>query len=338
MERYRSHRGAKLLTTLLVLAVSCNVFAQSNRAMPQRLGVHHNSSGAAADSQPRFGVQPSGTSLGFGRVDFPRAASGTAYGLNKKGDVVGVYGPEPPAGYFASFGYWLKGKTFHDLDYPGAALSGPLGINDKRQIVGYYDPAGDGNFHAYLYANSKFTSIDYPGSTGGAALAINDAGAITGTYYDASNQQHGFMLTKGVYTTIDPPGSGSTEPLAINSAGTIVGDYYDAAAQLHGFIYQNGQYTTVDYPGSPDTILSGINDAGQIVGGYGADKVVGGSDWRTPNMFLLDSGQFTPLSVPVDNAQVTIPYAFRGNTFVGFYSDSLGNLYGYEADFGEPAR
>ena len=115
----------------------------------------------------------------------------------------------------------------------------------------------------------------------------------------------------------------------------IVGDYYDAAGQLHGFVYQNGRYTTVDYPGSPDTILSGIDDAGLIVGGYGADKIVGESDWRTPNMFLLDSGQFIPVSVPVDNAQVTISYTFRDKTFVGFYSDSLGNLYGYQAEFGE---
>jgi hypothetical protein len=303
-------------------------------AWPSRIGVHRNPAGAAAPlSGPELSreITTPSTALNFGRIDFPRSPSGTAYGLNAKGDVVGVYGPISPIGYFASYGYVLLGNTYRDFDYPGAVASGPLAINSRRQIVGYYDPNGDENFHAYLYAAGKFTNIDYPGSVGGAGYGINDSGSIVGIYYDSVGLQHGFLLVKGKYTTLDPPGSVSPEPLSINSAGTVVGDYYDAAEQIHGFSYQDGVYTTIDYPGAAGTILSSINDAGQIVGGYGANLMVGNELWRTPNLFLLDQGQFTPLALPVDNAQVSIAYAFNGETFVGFYVDSLDNLYGYQA-------
>lgn len=273
---------------------------------------------------------PQTPGLTFGRIDFPDSPSGTAYGLNGKGDVVGVYGPISPIGYFGSFGYLMKGNKFYDLNYPGAVASGPVGINNKREIVGYYDNDGNDDVHAYLYKGGKFTNIDYPGSTGGAAYAINDSGEVVGTYF--AGVQHAFMLKKGVYTTIDPPDSLDPEPNAINSAGVVVGHYYrNDSPQIHGFIYQNGQFTMVDYPDGSDTILMGINDAGQIVGGYGDDVIIGGIDWATPNMFLLDQGQFTPLTLPVDNAYVTLPYKFKGNSFVGFYVDSLANLYGFEA-------
>jgi hypothetical protein len=317
---------------LSLLSISSFMRAESMRAIPSRLGPAHAAVSTGPKSGPKLSL-PSENAIGitFGRIDYPRSPSGTAYGLNGKDDVVGVWGPISPIGYFGSFGYLLKGNTYHDFNYPGAVASGPIAINTNRQIVGYYDPDGDGNFHAYLYRGGKFTNIDYPGSLGGAAFGINDAGMIIGTYYDASTTaQHGFILSKGIYTTIDPPGSVSTEPLSLNSNGTVVGDYYDSAQNLHGFIYHNGQFATVDYPGSADTILSGINDAGQIVGGYGATITTGAYEWRTPNMFLLSQGQFTPLTLPVDNAQVTIPYAFKGDSVVGFYADSMANLYGYE--------
>jgi probable HAF family extracellular repeat protein len=332
--RSRWFTGKTLFLLLALALVSPCVEAQQLQPdLASRIAIHRSTSGGGLGStyfRLPVEAESAGVSISFGRVDFPRSPSGTAYGLNNKGDVVGVWGPISPIGYFASFGYVLKGNTFHDFNYPNAVASGPMAINDKRQIVGYYDPSGDGNIHAFLYKAAQFTNIDYPGSTGGAAYGINNAGEVVGVYFDALNVQHGFIFKQGVYTTIDPPASVSTEPISLNSSGMVVGDYYDSNQQLHGFIYQNGQFTRVDYPGSPDTILTGINDVGQIVGGYGADTIVGGYDWRTPNMFFLNKGQFTPLTLPVDNAQVTLSYAFKSDSLVGFYADSLANLYGYQ--------
>lgn len=271
------------------------------------------------------------TNLAFGLIDFPRSSASNAFGINSKGDIVGGYGPIPPAGYFETTGYWLKGNTYRTLAYPGAADSAPLSINDKRVIVGFYDLLGDQNFRGYQYKGTEFTLIDYPGAPSTGPLGINNSGEVIGIYFDSSGIQHGFTLKDGVYTMIDVPNSYDTEPRGINSTGVIVGDYYDSGNIQHGFIYQNGQFTTVDYPGVTNTVLTGINDVGQIIGGYGDDMIVAGVEWGTSSIFLLDQGTFTPLALPLGDIQVTWSYTMSGDEFVGFYVDSTGNLFGYQA-------
>ncbi len=197
--------------------------------------------------------------------------------------------------------------------------------------MGWY--AGpDGNPHAFLRTGKNYSNIDHPGSYYTIASNINDAGLIIGTYsQNASDTLHGFVLKKGVYTTLDPDGSIFTEPVGINSNGVIVGFWVDQNQFSHGFAYQNGQFTTIDYPGASNTQLSGINDQGQMVGGYGDAIVVGQHDWPTPNAFFLDQGTFTPIQLPVADAQVTWTDTFVGNEFVGMYIDSLGNMEGFSA-------
>jgi len=68
-----------------------------------------------------------------------------------------------------------------------------------------------------------------------------------------------------------------------------------------------------------------------MVGNYGDDVVIGSGDRTTPNVFLLDNGTYTAFTPPVGDAQVAWVYTLNGNNFVGFYVDSLGNIYGYEA-------
>ncbi len=275
--------------------------------------------------------QSAATNLTFGLIDFPRSTASNAFGINSKGDIVGGYGPMPPAGYFETTGYWLKGNTYRTLAYPGAAYSAPLGLNDKRVIIGFYDLLGDQNFRGYQYKGAEFTTIDYPGAPSTGPLAINNSGEVIGIYVDSSGIQHGFTLKDGVYATIDVPNSYDTEPLGINSTGVIVGDYYDSDNIQHGFVYQNNQFTSVDYPGVTNTVLSGINDVGDIIGHYGDDVIVAGFEWGTSNIFLLDQGTFTPLALPLGDIQVMWSYTMNGDEFVGLYVDSIGNLFGYQA-------
>jgi len=328
-----------LISFLALLAIG--LFAIAGQSQPPTarrasgLGLpNHASSRArqvAQHSKARSRQQPKAVSLSYGLIDFPRSTASTAFGINNKGDVVGGYGPVSPPGWFETTGDWLKSNTFHTLAYPGAAYSAPYGINDKRVIVGFYDLAGDGDARGYQYKAGEFTTIDYPGAPFTGPDAINNSGEIIGIYIDNSDIQHGFTLKNGVYTSIDVPNSYDTEPRGINSEGVIVGDYYDFNNIQHGFIYEGGQFTTVDYPGTTNTVLSGINDAGQIVGTYGDGLIVAGEDWGTSNIFLLDQGTFTPLALPLGDIQVTWSYTMTGNQFVGFYVDSTGNPFGYEA-------
>jgi hypothetical protein len=337
------------LTSFLAL-LAIGIFAISSQSQPPTapraagFGFHKHVGSQARQfphrSKARSKQQPEAVSLSYGLIDFPRSTASNAFGVNSKGDIVGGYGPIPPPLYFETTGYTLKKNTYRTLAYPSAAYSAPYGINDKNVITGIYDTAGDGNFRGYMYKGTQFTNIDYPGAEATGPDAINNSDEIIGIYFDTSNTQHGFTLKKGVYTSFDVPNSYDTEPRGINSAGVIVGDYYDFNNIQHGFIYQGGQFTTVDYPGTTNTVLSGINDAGQIIGTYGDGLTVAGIDWGTSSIFLLDQGTFTPLALPLGDIQVTWSYTMTGNQFVGFYVDSTGNLFGYEAEIanGEVTR
>ncbi len=322
-----------------LLLVALGSFALSSQAQLPTKRISR--SGVKADARasrfappaynPRAAVKPAGVDFSFGLVDFPRSPDSTALGLNSRGDMVGFYGPNVPLYEGTEQSYVLEGNNFQELIYPGASYTGALGINKGRKIVGWYTNPAD-NLHAFLRKGKTYTNIDYPGSDNTTASNINDAGTIIGIWFNNADETvHGFVLTKGVYTTIDVPDALYTEPTAINSAGVIVGEYYGQDFVNHGFIYQKGQFTTVDYPGASNTDLTGINDQGQMVGGYGDDVFVGDGEWSTPYPFLLDQGTFTPLMPPLDDAQVIWTYTLNGNSFVGMYVNSLGNIQGFEA-------
>jgi hypothetical protein len=335
------HKQICLISFLGLLAAG--LLAISGQSQPPSarrvsgLGLQRHASSHArpARQHPRAQnkQQPAAVTLSYGLIDFPRSPASNAFGMNSKGDIVGGYGPlaPPPAFYFETTGYTLKKNTYRTLAYPGAAYSAPYGINDKRVIIGFYDLLGDQNFRGYMYKGTTFTNIDYPGAEATAPSAINNTDEVIGIYFDSSNVQHGFSFKDGDYTSFDVPNSYDTEPWGINSKGVIVGDYYDFNNIQHGFIYQSGQFTTVDYPGTTNTVVSGINDAGQMVGTYGDGVILAGDDWGTSNLFLLDQGTFTPLALPLGDIQVTWSYTMTGNQFVGFYVDSTGTLFGYQA-------
>jgi uncharacterized membrane protein len=339
------HKQICLILFLALLAIG--LFAISGQSQPPTsprasgFGFHKHANSQARRSRQharaRTKQQLDALTLSYGLIDFPRSTASNAFGLNSKGDIVGGYGPVPPPLYFETSGYTLKKNTYRTLAYPGAAYSVPYGINDKRVIAGFYDMVGDQNFRGYMYKGSQFTNIDYPGAPVTGPSAINNSDEIIGIYIDSGNIQHGFTFKDGVYTSIDVPNSYDTEPRGINSKGVIVGDYYDFDNIQHGFIYQGGQFMTVDYPGTTNTVLSGINDAGQIIGGYGDGTIVAGIDWGTSSIFLLDQGTFTPLALPLGDIQITWSYTMNGNEFVGFYVDSTGNLFGYEAQIANGA-
>jgi hypothetical protein len=331
------NRQFSLSTPLLLIAMgllSLSSQAQMPAKRMARFGRRvegQSTAFAPAAARPHATFGQSGLNFTFGLIDFPRSPDTVATGLNSRGDVVGLYGPNLPVYEGTEQSYALERNTFQQLIYPGATYTLGQGINKSRRIVGWYSNS-DGNAHAFLRKGKDYVNIDHAGSDNTIASNINDAGEIVGTYYqNTTGTVHGFVLTKGVYTTIDPDGSIWTEPLGINSNGVIVGFWVDQDQFSHGFAYQNGQFTTVDYPGASNTQLSGINDQGQMVGGYGDDVIIGAFDWPIPNPFFVDQGTFTSIQLPVDDALVTWTGTLNGNQFVGLYIDSLGDIYGYEA-------
>ncbi len=75
----------------------------------------------------------------FTAFDAPTSSRFThAYGLNDRGDVVGVYSDAQ----FVYHGYLLQDGVFTEVTVPDAPTAIPVDINDRGEIAGYYPAAG----------------------------------------------------------------------------------------------------------------------------------------------------------------------------------------------------
>jgi hypothetical protein len=122
-------------------------------------------------------------------------------------------------------------------------------------------------------------SFDVPAAINGTQpMSINDLGEIAGIYFDADNNEHGFVRKAGgEIVTFDAPKVGypfafsGTSPTDINNRGDIVGSYTDANGGTHGFVRSaRGKFTIIDDPSStsspPATFAQAINDWREVVG------------------------------------------------------------------------
>jgi uncharacterized membrane protein len=230
---------------------------------------------AAADTQATAG----GFTMGgqgyllddgqFRRIAVPGATGTLPYGIDNRGQVVGIY--DDPRGRSHGFA-WERG-SFRTIDVPvptgttpdGISGSGALDINNRGQIVGAY-VGTDGHEHGYLRERGQFQIIDAPGSTDTIAFSINDRGQITVQSSSPDEPDRSFLLDHGHFTRIQFPAAADTLVHKNNNDGEIVGVYSDGSLQQHGFTLSNGRYRTVDYPGTTVTGVNASNTRGQIVG------------------------------------------------------------------------
>jgi probable HAF family extracellular repeat protein len=240
---------------------------------------------------------------GYTTIDYPGATSTSAWGINNRGDVVGVYSLPDKTNH----GFLWRAGRLTTIDFPGAANTDTWGINTQGDIVGDYTT--NGVTHSFVLRENSFVSIDIPGAsattlaaitTGGdlagvynlpdntahsaviqhgiiakfddpngitTANGINDAGDVVGNY-TVSGVTHGFIRSKGKLTSFDYPAAAFTGAYGISASGDIVGRYRDAAGATHGYAYSGGVFTAIDIPGSTATAASAINSVGDIVGRY----------------------------------------------------------------------
>jgi uncharacterized membrane protein len=209
----------------------------------------------------------------FITIEFPETTGPfnitEACGINNRGDVVGIYRPDPVSS--VSKGYLLTRGVFTEVAIADAPETEPCGINSAGQIVGTHNvrntSAGvqrgitaaflPGDFderppRGFVLAGGVFTSTFPPDELTGCAnttpgcpsrtfaFGIDDALRVVGQYQDLSDQTHlrnrGYVLAGGRFTTIDGPSAVNTAVVRSNTAGTIVGYYEDAAGAHHGFV------------------------------------------------------------------------------------------------------
>lgn len=219
-----------------------------------------------------------------------------AYGVNNKGDVVGVFSDQHNTGH----AFFFSNGVYQAIDVPNTTCgSEALGINNQGDIVGDYSTGK--TEHGLLLSHGKYITIDAQATYEGFQLSgINDKGQIVGFYYDRNSHVHGFLWQHGKFSPISQlinQGIGGLGPTAINNLGQIVlngclidknghhtapgkygiigtsthdqvGSYSDSRKHIHGFRLHNGMYTTIDIPSAIVTQAWAINDKGEIVGTY----------------------------------------------------------------------
>lgn len=148
--------------------------------------------------------------------------SGSAYGINNAGQVVGS--SLAPDGFMHAF-LWQDG-TMTDLGgLPGYQFSVAWDINDRGQVVGssYGD---DGTTHAVLWENGGVRDLGNLGGRAATAFGINGAGQVVGISFSADGRMRPFMWQDGVMTVLPAPGDTGGAASDINEARLVVGGRY----------------------------------------------------------------------------------------------------------------
>ena len=220
----------------------------------------------------------------FTTIDFPGASSTQPWGINRRGDIIGLYISADSTHH----GFLLSGGRFTSIDFPGASLTEAYGINAQGDIVGTYMTTGTVT-HGFVLRDGWFTTIDFPDATYNGPAGINTRGEVEGLY-TLAGVNHGFLLKGTDFTTVDFPGSTSSGLNGFNERGDLVGNY-SAAGVTYGYVMRNGSFTPIDYPGAAFTGAYGINRSGDVAGRYRDAAGV-------THAYLLSGSQFTSFDYP----------------------------------------
>ena len=89
-----------------------------------------------------------------------------------------------------------------DLGTLGGSFSFAQDINDRGQVTGYSSNAL-GEFHAFLWENSKMTDLGTLGGTFSFGAALNARGQVAGFSITATGDQHAVLWNKGVMIDLE---------------------------------------------------------------------------------------------------------------------------------------
>jgi hypothetical protein len=323
-------------SVIFLLLSSSTVWAQGQRArLPFGLPLSKPLTGD--QGRKVLEAQAPAVSFIFGTVDYPNGPQTVAQAINKKGEIVGSWGPDinDYRQGLPAYGFSLKGGAFKKIAYPSAPITVPFGVNSAGEIVGYYslDPE-DFSGYGFTLLGKTYTSVAYPGAQYTQLVAINTSGqTLAAACFSGVSSCQSYSWQSGVFSAqILYPGSASTIVYGIDDAGEIVGEYSNDEVTFHGFTLISGTFTTVDYPGATDTYLTGINNSGQIVGAWdngGVDK------YGNPltHGFLLESGVFTSFDSPYAGVSSTTPWGINDKGIVvGQAIDSNDFFLGVRSD------
>lgn len=267
----------------------------------------------------------------FKKIDFPGAAATIAYGVNARGEIVGIYFDDDGT----SHSFILRNGVYKTLKMvPGASMMlAARGINAGGDIVGnFVDLNGE---HGYLLRDGKYHQIDLPGSTLTLLSSINNSGDIVGFGFFEDGRFNNFIRKRNgkFYVVEEPPFGFMVVRSALDNGRVFVGSL-EHEGRFRGFIRTKpGEFEVIEYPGlpAPCSFLRYINHRGDLLGNFGV-VVDAGADCASAagRGYLLRDGEFKVIHFP--GAVHTQPFAINDDgMIVGMIEDEDGRVHGFKA-------
>jgi probable HAF family extracellular repeat protein len=186
----------------------------------------------------------------------------TAYGINNRGQVVGISELGAGGGYHAFLFDTDKMIDLGTLSInPRNHNSRANAINDRGQVVGSSETDAM-QTHAFLYENGTMTDLGtLPGDVNSTALGINNSGQVVGNS-DDGRTSHAFLYEKGTMIDLGKlAGAPFSFATGINERGQVVGN-------LPGnpFLFDKGAMVNLAAGSGLNGLAQAINNRGDAVG------------------------------------------------------------------------